>query len=87
MYNWFESYLSNMTQYVAYNNVKSENKSITHGVTLWSILGPLLFLIYINDFSRASDLLLSIMFADDTSVFIEEACYETMINIMNVETK
>ena len=35
------------------------------------IIGPLLFIIYMNDFSRSSDLLFSIVFADDTSVFIE----------------
>ena len=54
-----------------HNNNKSETKHITHGVPQGSILGPLLFIIYVNDFSRASDLLFSIMFADDTSVFIE----------------
>ena len=50
-------------------------------------MGPLLFIIYINDFSRASDLLFSILFADDTSVFIEGTNYNKVIDILNQELK
>ena len=42
---------------------------------------------YINDFSRASELLFSILFADDTSVFIEGTNYDKMIDILNIELK
>ena len=59
-----------------YNDYNSEKKQITHGVPQRSILGPLLFIIYKNDFSRASELLFSILFADDTSVFIEGTNYD-----------
>ena len=45
-------------------------KCITHGVPQVSILGPFLFIIYMNDFSRSSKLLFTILFADDTSVFL-----------------
>ena len=48
-------------------------------------MGPLLFILYINDFSRASDLFFSIIFADDTSVFIEGTHLEQMIHIINEE--
>ena len=82
---WFKSYLSNKTQYVTYNNARSDIKTITHGVPQGSILGPLLFIIYVNDFFRASSLLFSILFADDTSVFIEGECYTGVINILNKE--
>ena len=62
-----------------YNNFKSDTKTITHGVLQGSIIGPLLFIIYINDFSRSSDLLFSIVFADDTAVFIEGTNFEYRI--------
>ena len=87
IYEWFKSYLANRSQYVMYNNSKSETKHITHGVPQGSILGPLLFILYINDFSRASDLLFSILFADDTSVFIEGQSYTGVIETLNKELK
>ena len=70
-HDWFKSYLTNCEQFVSYNDVPSETKQITHGVPQGSIVGPLLFILYLNEFSQASDLLFSILFADDTSVLIE----------------
>ena len=77
--------LSFRVQFVEYNNCHSDNKQITHGVPQGSILGPLLFILYINDFSKASDLLFSILFADDTSVFIEGTAYSSIIKDINTE--
>ena len=69
-YEWFKSYMSNRQQFVSYNNHQSKKKTIKCGVPQGSILGPLLFLIYINDMVTASHLLFSILFADDTNVFV-----------------
>ena len=85
MHKWFKSYMSFRVQFVEYNNCHSDNKQITHGVPQGSILEPLLFILYINDFSKASDLLFSILFADDTSVFIEGTAYSGIMKYMNTE--
>ena len=85
LYNWFESYLKNRKQYVIYNNSESDIDSITHGVPQGSILGPLLFIIIMNDFSKASELLFAILFADDTNIFLKGMSYNKIILEMNTE--
>ena len=65
---WFNSYLTNRYQYVNYNNTTSNMKQILCGVPQGSILGPLLFLLYINDISSVSIVLFSVLFADDTTL-------------------
>ena len=68
---WFSSYLSNRKQYIEMNECKSPVITLTHGVPQGSILGPVLFLIYINDISNSTSLNL-LSFADDTTIYHSE---------------
>ena len=66
-HDWFTSYLANRTQFVTYNGVKSNLNNIKCGVPQGSILGPLLFLLYINDLSFACTWTFPVLFADDSN--------------------
>ena len=68
-YNLLRSYLANREQFVELNDTASKTLPIVTGVPQGSILGPLLFLIYINDFPLSSNFFKFIMYADDTTLY------------------
>ena len=82
---WFKDYLTGRSQYVIHDGIKSEVKEVKCGVPQDSILGPLLFIITMNDICNASDLLFSIMYADETCLLINGNDFHTLIKQLNSE--
>ena len=88
-HSWFSSYLSNRKEITQHGDQLSEACEIKHGVQQGSILGPILFLIYINDFNKCLNKSDAIMYADDTNIFLHHnhvdnlytnACYVIALN-------
>ena len=82
---WFRNYLANRIQYVSITrDLETDTKNICCGVSQVLILGPLLFLLYVNDLHNSSALD-PIMFADDTNLFYEYKDLETLFSPVNQE--
>ena len=73
MLSWFKSYLCNRKQYVLVKNSSSSMSNITLGAPQGSVLGPVRFLLYINDMHRFWDQFRFVHFADDTTVFASDS--------------
>ena len=82
---WFRSYVSNRRQFVSYKFHHSLEQPITCGVPQGNVLGPLLFIIYINDICRSSDDMSFCLFADDTSLIYNHHHVDTAIHNINAE--
>ena len=82
---WFQSYLSNRKFFVTLENVFSDAGLINCGVPQGSILGPLLFLIYINDLPQALNETGSYLYADDTCIFYQDKDVEKIEKNLNKE--
>ena len=80
-----KSYLTDRKQYVIYDGLRSDTKPVQCGVPQGSILGPLLFIITMNDIGNVSDFLYSILYADDTCVLLNGKNYLNLVKLLNSE--
>ena len=84
-FSWLKNYIEKRKQFVSLNNVDSSLLDITCGVPQGSVLGPLLFILYINDLCNVSEFLRFVLFADDTNLFASGDNIDTLCNNMNKE--
>jgi hypothetical protein len=83
---WFKSYLNQRTQYVSINGVNSSSLFMKCGVPQGSVLGPLLFLLFINDLPGASNFF-TLLFADDTTFQLHSYNLPDLFSLANMELK
>ena len=84
---WFKSYLDNRKQFVSLGGVKSDMLGITCGVQQGSVLDPIIFLLYINDFHNCSKILDFHLFADDSNIFYTDKNLSKVESCINSEIK
>ena len=84
---WFKDYLSNRQQYVCSDGVQSSYSTITCGVPQGSVLGPTLFLLYINDLPLSSSYFDFRLFADDSNLFHTFPKNNSIINLTLVNNE
>jgi hypothetical protein len=84
-HDWIKSYLNNRKQCVKYNTAISRLNNITHGVPQGSILGPLLFIIYVNDIQNVSNFMELLLFADDTNLLTADSDWDKLVENTNLE--
>ena len=82
---WFSSYLKNRTQTTQVGQHISDKVIITCGVPQGSVLGPLLFLLYVNDIHKCSKKLRFYLFADDTNILYADKNVKALETTINVE--
>ena len=84
---WFKSYLSSRTQSVKVNNIISDDLGIEYGVPQGSILGPMLFTLFINDLPHVTDKCKVILYADDTALLYSHTDSQQVETVLNQEIK
>ena len=85
--NWFKSYRCNRQQFVSINGYDSTKLTMKHGVPQGSVLGPLLFLIYINDLHKSIKYCNVHHFADDTNLLISKNSPKRLQKYLNLHLK
>ena len=83
VYTWFENYLSGRTQFVEMDGKRSSHQNIYCGVPQGSILGPLLYLIYVNDISKSCKCNI-LFFADDTTIYLSNSDLNVLYTEANI---
>ncbi|XP_057296255.1 uncharacterized protein LOC130625211 [Hydractinia symbiolongicarpus] len=84
---WFEDYLFNRTQYVTYDNINSPPQQITCGVPQGSTLGPLLFLLLVNDLHQLLSKSKVLLYADDIVVYYSSKSSKEVESVLNNEVQ
>ena len=84
---WFRTYLNDRKQYVSINGTESTIKEVKYGVPQGSVLGPLLFLLYINDLHMCVKFSTSRHFADDTNLLFTNTSLKQMKKHVNIDLK
>ena len=82
---WFTSYLSNRSQFVNFNHVFSSYLPLTHSVPQGSLLGPILFNIYINDIIKSTQNLKYVLYADDSCAYASSKNIHSLIDTINLD--
>lgn len=85
VHDWFKNYLANRQQFTQMDHIKSSTTKVPCGVPQGSVLGPLLFLIYVNDIGNAVPTQKVKLFADDTNLFIFGKGF-SYIQVMSVDS-
>ena len=81
----FENYLKDRKQFISFEHNSTKKATVTCGVTQGSILGLLLFLLYVNDLHHTSKIIIPVIFADDTSFFFSHSDINVLFEKMNKE--